>query len=111
MKGKCRGHRRRLTPPSMMRIFMRMKSAHKSRPTGKATGSGKRPVNLSVDAGLVAAARKQGLNLSRVLDGALRQHLAAARAEEWARENREAIKAYNERIARDGVFGDKLRRF
>jgi antitoxin CcdA len=97
-----------------MRIIMRMPSAHKSRPAGrtrKSTSSQKRAVNLSVDASLVAAARKQGLNLSRVLDDALRQQLAAARADAWARANRQAIEDYNDRIERDGVFGDKLRRF
>jgi antitoxin CcdA len=114
MKGKWGACGDRLTAASRMRIVMRMKTAHKSRAAGrpkKSIASHKRAVNLSVDASLVAAARKQGLNLSRVLDDALRQQLATARAEGWARENRQAIEDYNERIERDGVFGDKLRQF
>ncbi|MCG8503264.1 MAG: type II toxin-antitoxin system CcdA family antitoxin [Sphingomonadales bacterium] len=31
--------------------------------------------------------------------------------EKWLRENREAIEAYNERVKRDGVFGEAFRRF
>jgi len=114
MKRKCGGSRTGLTAMPAMRIVMRMKHAHMTKPAGRAkksAGSGKRAVNLSVDAGLVAAAREQGLNLSHVLDDALRQRLAAARADAWARENRQAIEDYNQRIERDGLFGDKLRRF
>lgn len=36
---------------------------------------------------------------------------AEARARKWAEENAEAIKAYNERIERRGVFGTDLRRW
>ena len=95
-----------------MRIIMRMKNAHKRRPVGesrKSAKSRKRAVNLSVDAELLAAAREHGLSLSYVLDGALRQHLAAARADAWARENRQAVDAYNARVERNGIFG-RLRR-
>jgi antitoxin CcdA len=96
-----------------MRIIMRMKSAHKPKPARrpkKSTRPQKQAVNLSVDASLVAAAREEGLNLSHVLDGALRQQLAAARADTWARENRQAIADYNARVERNGIFG-RLRRF
>jgi antitoxin CcdA len=95
-----------------MRIIMRMKNAHKPRhvPRTKTPArSQKRAVNLSVDADLVAAAREQGLNLSQVLDDALRQRVAAARADDWARENRQAIEDYNARVERNGIFG-RLRR-
>ena len=47
---------------------------------------------------------------------ALRLHLqkidpagAEARAKRWADDNAEAIKAYNDRIARDGCFGEEFR--
>ena len=96
-----------------MRIIMRMKNAHETRAarrTKRSTRSQKRAVNLSVDSDLISAARKQGLNLSRVLDDALRQRVAAARADEWARENRQAIEDYNARVERNGIFG-RLRRF
>lgn len=95
-----------------MRIVMRMKNTHKSKRyrATKSSASGKRAVNLSVDSGLIAAARQQGLNLSHILDDALRQRLAAVRADDWARENREAVEAYNARVERNGIFG-RLRRF
>lgn len=64
----------------------------------------RRAVNLSVRSDLVQAARKRGLNLSRVLEEALDRRLRLEEARRWAEENREAIQAYNERIEREGLW-------
>jgi antitoxin CcdA len=92
---------------------MRMKNAQRKIATdkGRKQPRRKRAVNLSVDAGLLAAARAEGINLSEALEATLAERVRTQRAEAWLRENREAIAEYNERIERDGVFGDKLRRF
>lgn len=65
----------------------------------------KTAVNLSVDADLLASARKQGLNLSRVLERALVEEQAKL----WLAENRAAIDAYNENVEMSGVWSDGLR--
>ena len=71
----------------------------------------RRPVNVSLDAALVADARELGIPLSTTLEEALRTRIAAVRRERWRYENADAIEAYNERVLRDGAFSDGLRRF
>lgn len=71
----------------------------------------KRPVNLSVDAQLVAQAREYGIPLSAALEEALKVRIAAAREARWLAENALAIADNNERIVRDGVFSDGVRSF
>ncbi|WP_293551960.1 type II toxin-antitoxin system CcdA family antitoxin [Parvibaculum sp.] len=67
----------------------------------------KKAVNLSVDANLLTHARELNINLSALLEGALREEAR----KRWREENREAIEAYNERIREYGVWSDGLRRF
>jgi antitoxin CcdA len=62
----------------------------------------KTAVNLSVSEVVLREARALKLNLSQVLEEGLREHLRRRRAEKWQEENKEAIKAFNERIERDG---------
>ena len=71
----------------------------------------RRPYNVTLDPLLVAEARALGVPLSATFEEALRVRTAAARAEKWRAENVDAIADYNERIERDGVFSDGLRRF
>jgi antitoxin CcdA len=71
----------------------------------------RRPVNLSVDAQLLEAARAAELNLSATLEQALRERLRRLSAERWLAENRRAIDVYNEQVGDQGVFGDGLRSF
>lgn len=66
----------------------------------------KQAVNLSISDVILQEARALKLNLSQFLEEGLREHLKRRRAEKWAEENREAIEAYNVRIAKYGVFGD-----
>jgi antitoxin CcdA len=62
----------------------------------------KTAVNLSVSEVVLREARALKLNLSQVLEEGLREHMRRRRAEKWQEENKEAIKAFNERIERDG---------
>lgn len=60
------------------------------------TVSGKRKaVNLSLDTGIVAAAREAGLSLSQVSEAALREATRAANDQRWKDENRDWIDAHN----------------
>ncbi|GDX79658.1 hypothetical protein LBMAG42_14690 [Deltaproteobacteria bacterium] len=90
---------------------MRMSNAH-ARPSththAQARGPGKQAVNLTVSAHLLEEARELGIPLSSVLEEALREKVAAARQERWLRENRDALADYNERVEREGAFGDQF---
>jgi antitoxin CcdA len=76
--------------------FMRMKNA---------SSKAKKPLNLLVEAKLLEDAKTAGVNFSALMDKALRQEMAR----HWATENAEAIKRYNERIERDGLWLDEHR--
>ncbi|WBH15253.1 type II toxin-antitoxin system CcdA family antitoxin [Sphingomonas radiodurans] len=74
--------------------------------------SGKRKsVNLSIDTGVVSAAREAGINLSQVSEAALR--VAAKRALEvrWREEHREWIEANNAWVDEHGLPLEKYRLF
>lgn len=63
----------------------------------------KRPTNLSLNAKVLDAARDLGLNLSQTVDELLAAEVRRRYWERWNEENRAAIDAYNDRIAREGL--------
>ena len=63
----------------------------------------KKAVNVSIDAELAAEAREAGVNVSGVLDRALRSELKAHREATWREENREAIASMNDYIDKNGL--------
>jgi antitoxin CcdA len=66
--------------------------------------SGKRkPVNLSLDTGIVEAAREAGINLSQVSEKAIRDAARAERDRKWAEENREWAEAWNAWVEENGI--------
>lgn len=74
--------------------------------------SGKRkPVNLSLDTGVVEAAREVGINLSQACEAALRDATKAERERRWQEENREAIEASNAWVEKHGLPLAKYRLF
>ena len=74
-------------------------------------GYGKRPTNVSINQGLLEAAKALDINLSATLERALEAEVRTRKREQWLEENREAIAAYNRRIARDGLASDHVRAF
>lgn len=66
----------------------------------------KRAVNLFVDVELLDEARRLGLNLSETLERRLRSIVKADRERRWLEENRDAIAAYNHRVAEYGLLSD-----
>lgn len=72
---------------------------------------GKRAANVSINQRLLDDAKALDINLSATLERALEAEVRARRREQWLQENREAIVAYNARIARDGLAGDHVRAF
>ena len=71
----------------------------------------KKPTNLSINSDLLAQARAEKLNLSRVLEERLLEILRERGRVAWLERNRTALEAYNQRVEQDGVFSDGLRRF
>lgn len=78
---------------------------------GRDAVDGKRAANLSISAKLLDRAKSLRINLSQTLEERLTQIVREAEAAEWLAANQEAIDAYNARVARDGVWSDKLRGF
>lgn len=70
--------------------------------------SGKRkPVNLSIDTGIVAAAREAGINLSQVSETALRAATKVERDRQWRDENRDWAESVNRWVEENGLPRDK----
>jgi antitoxin CcdA len=73
--------------------------------------TGKKAVNLSVDATLLREARERDINLSATLERALDDVLRQDRRARWVAENRPRIEAYNAEVETHGAFADTLRTF
>jgi antitoxin CcdA len=71
----------------------------------------KEPARLSVNGDLLRKASDLEIDLSTTLEGALASEIVRKRREIWREENREAIQAYNEFVAENGVFSTGLRGF
>ncbi len=71
----------------------------------------KRAVNLSVDAEILAEAKAMHLNLSQVLEDALRARTKDERIRRFQEEHREAFESYNRFIAEHGIWGRKYRKW
>lgn len=74
--------------------------------------SGKRkPVNLSIDTGIVAFAREAGVNLSQVSEAALRRAANEARDAMWKEENKAWIDAHRSWVETNELPLDRYRMF
>ena len=69
----------------------------------------KKAVNVTIDPSLAAEARAAGLNVSGVLDRALRTELKAHREAKWREENKAAIEESNRHYELHGSPLDKYR--
>jgi len=66
-----------------------------------ATGK-RKSVNMSLDTGIVAAARVAGLNLSQISEHAIRHATKVEQERRWKEENREAIEGWNHWYEKNG---------
>jgi antitoxin CcdA len=74
--------------------------------------SGKRkPVNLSLDTGVIAVAREAGLNLSQISEAAISKAARKVRDQKWKEENRETIEGWNRWVEINGLPLEKYRVF
>ena len=76
-------------------------------------------VTLELDADLLTRAREAGIDLSALLEHALRRKLRPRPTEadrermahQWYLESKEAVDTYNEYVEKHGLFSDGLRKF
>ncbi len=71
----------------------------------------KKATNLSVNSDLLSQAKALGVNVSAFLEQSLAEHVRKLKAEAWVRTNRTAIRAYNQDVEQNGLFGDHSRTF
>ena len=71
----------------------------------------KRAANVSIDAEILAAAKAMGINLSQMLESALRVRVQDERNRKFQQEHREAIESYNQFIAKNGIWNEKYRKW
>jgi antitoxin CcdA len=71
----------------------------------------RRPTNVTLPVELVAEAKALNINVSQACESGLAHSVAEARRARWLAENREAIKAYNVMVERDGLPLDEFRQF
>ncbi len=69
----------------------------------------KRPVNLSVNGDLLRQAKELKVNVSQVLEVALASQVKRLREAQWLEDNKEAIDAYNQHVAENGLPSDSVR--
>ncbi len=71
----------------------------------------KKATNLSLNARVLEMAREMGMNVSQTVDTLLAAEVRRRYWEQWNAENREAVAAYNTRIASEGLPLAKYRTF
>jgi antitoxin CcdA len=73
--------------------------------------SPKRAINLSLNSKVLEMAKEMGINISQTVDQLLTEEVLKQYWARWNQDNAEAVKAYNARVDRDGLFSDKYRTF
>lgn len=69
----------------------------------------KKPTNVSINRDLLAKARELNINLSASLEKSLNNQVRKAAKEKWLEENKSAIEATNDFIAKNGLFSDSYK--
>lgn len=72
---------------------------------------GRIKVNLTLESDVAETARALGLNMSRLAEAAIVEATKVERNRIWREDNRGAIAAYAEEVARDGVPLSRFRSF
>jgi len=69
----------------------------------------KKPTNVTIRSDLLDQARELKINLSQEFEQHLAEVVRKHRAEQWLKDNREAIKAYNKFVEENGIWSDEFR--
>ena len=84
---------------------------HYTRKTRQERQGRSTPINVSLDAALVAEARELGVNISRASAAGLEKAVADARRARWLGENQSALRSWNAYIEAHGLPLEHLRQF
>ena len=71
----------------------------------------KKATNLSLNSKVLETAKALGMNISQTVDALLADEVRRRYWEKWRDDNKEAFTAYNERVAKEGIWGAKYRTF
>ena len=71
----------------------------------------KKAANLSINQALLAEARQLNINLSALLERALRDRIQFEKRQQWLRDNQQALENCNELAETNGLFSDSHRVF
>lgn len=69
----------------------------------------KKATNVSIRGDLLEAAKEMKINLSQEFERHLEALVRKNRAEQWLKDNREAIEAYNRYVETHGIWSDEFR--
>ncbi|MDR3389340.1 MAG: type II toxin-antitoxin system CcdA family antitoxin [Rudaea sp.] len=75
----------------------------------KAANTLKKPTNVTIRSDLLEQARALNINLSQEFETHLAEVVRRHRAEQWLKDNREAIQAYNRFFEEHGIWSDEYR--
>jgi len=71
----------------------------------------KKATNVTIDANLLKKAKEYRVNLSQTLENSLKKIIKEIEEQNWKKENKDAIEAFNKRASKSGLFGDSFRQF
>ena len=71
----------------------------------------KKATNLTLNSKVLEAAREMGMNISQTVDALLADEVKRRYWEQWNERNKDAVAAYNGRIAKHGLPLAKYRSF
>jgi len=71
----------------------------------------KKATNLTLNTKVLEMARELGMNISQTVDGLLAEEVKRRYRARWNEDNKEAVAAYNARIAKEGLPLAKYRTF
>jgi antitoxin CcdA len=75
------------------------------------TAAPKKPTNVTINSDLLRLVREMNVNLSQTLEERLVEIVREEAQKRWLAENAAAIRDYNARVERMGVYSDGVRRF
>jgi antitoxin CcdA len=71
----------------------------------------RKATNVTLPEALLKEARELGINLSQACERGLAASVAEARAQQWLKDNREALNAWNEYVEQHGLPLGEFRQF
>ena len=68
-------------------------------------------MNLSLREDIVDQAKALGINVSQIAEAALSDEVKRTLERQWLQENADAIKEHNDRVDKNGMYNEGMRRF